>query len=293
MTLAANRFSARIDPLGAELASLRLEDGRDLLWPGDPEIWPDRAPLLFPVVGASPERTVRYGGRPAPMNMHGFARDMVWKVERAGGREALLAIEDTPQTREIYPFAFRLELSCAIGDDALRMTARAINRGDTPMPASFGYHPGFRWPLDPALRREDHLVLFEKAEPGPIRRVSLPSRLLDRRSFPSPVQVDSLRPRDELFEGGALIFDNPSSRAVWFGVPDRLGIEVGFPDMPHLGIWSRPGAGFLAIEPWRGLPAAEGSDGELAERPGITLLAPGESFACTMTIAVRPGPSWA
>jgi hypothetical protein len=40
-----------------------------------------------------------------------------------------------------------------------------------------------------------------------------------------------------------------ASRKVAYGVPGRRSIQVAFPDMPHLGIWTKPGAGFVCIEP--------------------------------------------
>ena len=42
---------AVINPLGAELTSLRDRDGNELLTNGDPAFWASHAPLLFPIVG--------------------------------------------------------------------------------------------------------------------------------------------------------------------------------------------------------------------------------------------------
>jgi len=54
-----------------------------------------------------------------------------------------------------------------------------------------------------------------------------------------------------MFVPGALIFDQLKSRAVNFGVSGEPSIRIRFPDLPHLGVWTRPGAGFLCIEPGR------------------------------------------
>jgi galactose mutarotase-like enzyme len=58
--------------------------------------------------------------------------------------------------------------------------------------------------------------------------------------------------------------------------------------MPHLGIWTKPGAGFICIEPWQGYADPEGFEGELAEKPRIVLLEPGTARSFHMVIAVSP-----
>ena len=58
--------------------------------------------------------------------------------------------------------------------------------------------------------------------------------------------------------------------------------------MPHLGIWTKPGAPFLCVEPWQGYAAPEGFAGELATKPGIVRLEPGASASYAMTIEVAP-----
>jgi galactose mutarotase-like enzyme len=43
------------------------------------------------------------------------------------------------------------------------------------------------------------------------------------------------------------------SRAVNFDVQGQPSIQVRFANMPHLGVWTKPGAGFLCIETLAGL----------------------------------------
>ena len=57
MRIANNYLAAEISPLGAELQSITSRDGANWLWHGDAQWWTGRAPLLFPVVGKSGERT--------------------------------------------------------------------------------------------------------------------------------------------------------------------------------------------------------------------------------------------
>jgi galactose mutarotase-like enzyme len=56
--------------------------------------------------------------------------------------------------------------------------------------------------------------------------------------------------------------------------------------MPHLGIWTKPGAGYICIEPWQGHADPEDFEGELAVKPGVVLVQPSEkrSFAMKVTV---------
>ncbi len=54
--IASDALTARINPFGAELTSLRDAGGRELMTDADPAFWTGHAPLLFPIVG-------RAGGR--------------------------------------------------------------------------------------------------------------------------------------------------------------------------------------------------------------------------------------
>jgi len=93
-----------------------------------------------------------------------------------------------------------------------------------------------------------------------------------------------LRLHDDLFEEGALVFDTLASRSVLYGE----AIRVDFPRMPHLGIWTKPAAGYVCIEPWQGHASPEGFDGELADKPGVIAIAPGATESFSMSISVSP-----
>ncbi len=103
---------------------------------------------------------------------------------------------------------------------------------------------------------------------------------------PSPVEGDRLKLRDALFHEGAIVFDRIASQSVWYGVPGQRGIKVAFLGLPHLGIWAKPSAGFICIEPWYGYADPEGFNSELSRKPGIVLIPPGEAHIFKMTVSV-------
>jgi galactose mutarotase-like enzyme len=119
--------------------------------------------------------------------------------------------------------------------------------------------------------RHDHELRFESSESAPIRQLT--DGLLDVAACPKIFEGSTMPLDDGMFEPGALIFDQLKSRAVNFGVPGKPPIQVRFTNMPHLGVWTKPGAGFLCIEPWQGYAAPLGFAGELKDKPGGVLLA--------------------
>lgn len=288
VTLRSDLLTVTASPLGAELQSVTDREGRDWLWDGDPRWWTGRAPILFPTVGMTADGA-RFDGRRYPLGKHGFARGSSFDVVSADDRQATFRLEASENTRAVYPFAFRLDVQYRLDGATLAAEATVTNRGDRAMPVGFGFHPALRWPLPGtgANARYDHVVRFDADEPEPLRAIS-DAGLIAPALRPTPVHDNELHVHDSLFEQDALVWDNPASRGLFFGVADRPGVRVDFPDMPMLGIWTKPGAGYLCIEPWHSRADDEGFTGEFAEKPGVVTLAPGEakSFAIALTFGV-------
>ena len=147
LKLGNRTLTVAVDLLGAELASIQTADGAEWLWQGDPQVWTGRAPILFPVVGRSPDETVSIGGRKFPMGNHGFARGSSFSVVEAETETLRLRMVDSAETRKSYPFAFVLDIVFALDGGTLVNRAEVWNAGDAPMPFSLGFHPAFVWPL--------------------------------------------------------------------------------------------------------------------------------------------------
>jgi galactose mutarotase-like enzyme len=284
-TLQNGHLRAEIATRGAELIRLQDTGGADFLWNGDPNWWDGCAPLLFPIVGKVPNDTIVVDGKEYPMRQHGFARASEFTVARADDTECFLRLEASSQTREHYPFDFILEVRHVIGGPSLLTEATVWNVDDRPMPVSLGFHPALRWPLDESDPRSGHVLLFADREAGPIRR--LQDGLLARDLHPSPVVDRRLELDDHLFDDGAMIFDQLTSRRIDYVAPSGRSVTVDFPCMPHLGVWTKPGAGFICIEPWQGYAAPLDFAGELSTKEGMIALAPGSTAKFSMRLVVR------
>lgn len=275
-------LSAIVSPLGAELQWLRDEAGRDLLWDGDPKFWTGRAPILFPVIGCVAGGVIRVDGRAYPMPKHGFARGRDFALVEQAADAVTFRIEADAASRASYPFEFRLDIRFAVEGAALSIAADLSNPGDAPLPASLGFHPALRWPLPWGGARDACRVRFAKDEPEAVRRIDKDG-LVRPAPEPTPVEGDTLAVRDALFADDALIFDRLRSRELDYGAPGERMLRVSFPDMPLLGLWTRPGAGYLCIEPWQGMADPAGFAGEFRDKPGVIAVPP----RATRRFAVR------
>ena len=271
--IASASLNAAINPFGAELSHLHAADGRELMTDADPAFWTGRAPLLFPIVGALNGDTYRLDGREYRMGKHGFARRQMFELVEQAPERVVLRLADNAETRESYPFAFTLDAAFSVAGATLAMEVTLTNRDAKPMPASFGFHPAFAWDRGSAE------IVFEREEPGPIRRIDAQGLL----AYDEPPLAGRTLPiADALFEKDALIWDRLESRSLRFGE-----LDIAFLGAPMLGIWTKPGARFLCIEPWWGIADPAGFSGEIWDKPGILRLQPGESRSFAMQVTVR------
>ncbi len=283
--ITSGELTAEIDPQGAQLSILRDRSSRDLLWDGDPAVWAGRAPLLFPIVGVLADGSYRLDTKTYRLSRHGFARGRRFAVERATPSSAIFKLIADEASLEIYPFRFELDVHYELQGPTLSVTTGIRNRGEEPMPASFGYHPGFRWPLPFGQPRSSHFIEFETDEPGPVRRIDA-AGLLTAERHPTPVARRRLALVDSLFQDDVLIFDELESRSLIYGAEEGSRLRLSFPDARYLGVWTKPGAPFICIEPWHGITDAQGFAGDFREKEGVFVVAPGQAFSTTIAVTL-------
>ncbi len=267
-TLRADGITATVLAHGAELCSLRNEQGLELLWQAGPQ-WPRHAPLLFPIVGRLKNDELRHRGKIYRMTQHGFARDQRFEWVERGPSSCSLVLGDNAATRAGYPFAFRLMVTYQVQQADLDVTMEITNAGGEMLPASIGAHPAFNWPLLSGSAKENYALTFSNEEPAPIhgKRLALSERL---------------------FDDDAVIVDLPTSRSVRYMADKGPSLEISREGFRELGIWSKPGgAPFLCIEPWRGFASPADFDGEFSDKTGVMQIAPGAMEVVKYRTAIR------
>jgi len=264
---------ASIALFGAELCAWRSR-GVDLVWEVDRRFWDRTAPVLFPIVGATRDGCVRVEGMSYPLSLHGFAWEKDFVVSERREDFLRLELSADEETRALYPFEFLFAVEFRLRPGALENTLIVENTGAKPLPYACGLHPAFRWPL--AGSKAQHALLFDAPENPELPVIGKGGLFgVEKRRVPLENCVLPLAP--ELFAKDAMVFLDVKGGRVAFDNGEGARIICEFPDFPHIGFWTRPGAPYLCLEPWTGHGDPEGFAGELAEKPSMRRLGPGES----------------
>jgi len=285
LSLSSADLGVQVDPLGAQLSVLRDRAGRDLLWNGEAAVWSGRAPFLFPIVGALAGGSYRLGGNTYQLSRHGFARGKRFAVLEQTPTSALLRLSADESTLKVYPFQFELDVRFALQGPALSVSLSVRNPGTQELPASMGFHPAFRWPLPFGQPRAAHFIELKSDEPAPVRRLDADG-LVTPETYPTPIVGRRLALDDRLFTNDALIFDSIRSHCLTYGAEQGPRIQVSYPDAPYLGVWTKPGAAFICIEPWRGIADSQGFAGDFTHKTGIFTVPPGACVSLNVTITL-------
>lgn len=289
VSLAAAGATALLSCEGAELRSWRPAGGPELMWYGDPAHWPFWAPLLFPIVGALKDDRYRWRGKAYKMFRHGFTRFRAFRLLEANGGSARFLLTDDEETRAEYPFAFRLTAGYTLTADAIELQFMVENPGGQAMPYAVGWHPAFKWPFAGGAK-EEYRMEFDADESETIPAFTS-NGLVRRELRPSPLAGRGFALKPELFPVSAFVFPNARSKAMAFTAANGSAIMVSADEMPHLVVWTKPTSPpFVSLEAWMALPDAEDSDGELANKPDMRWLLPGETGRHSMRVAWRPTP---
>jgi galactose mutarotase-like enzyme len=285
VSLSSGDLTAEVNPLGAQLSTLRDRARRDLLWDGDPAVWNGLAPLLFPIVGTLAGGCYRLNSKVYPLPRHGFARGRMFDVLESTPAAAAFRLRADETSLQVYPFHFELELRFALDGPTLSVTAFVRNTGKEDMPASFGFHPALRWPLPFGQERSSHFIEFARDEPAPIRRLNTDGLLTPER-HPTPISRRRLALADALFQNDVIIFDEIQSRSVTYGADSGPRLRISYPDAPYLGVWTKPQAHFICIEPWHGVSDIAGFAGDFRAKTGVFTVAAGSALPIKMEISL-------
>ncbi len=277
-------LKVNVKPKGAELCSIQsITEGTEYIWQADPRFWARHSPLLFPIIGRLNRGLCRIDDKEYKIPMHGFVMDSLFDIVTKEPGLLAFQLEDNEQTREVYPYKFKLFVEYCLEENRLGVGFQVRNETNTDMFFSIGGHPAFACPIEDGLAFTDYYLQFNKyevadrwyIENGGIGRNE---RFLDNKN--------TIRLTNDLFDQDALIFKGLKSNSVTLkSDKGTKAVTVDFPGFTHLGIWSKgKGAPYVCIEPWFGLDDPVGFEGDIKEKEGILSLKPGETFNSVYTI---------
>ena len=267
-------MTVTIDGLGAQLQSITAAGGTEYLWSGDPAYWSSRAPILFPYVGRLTDDTYTCDGRAYQMTRHGFARRTEFSVLTQGKDHITLYMEDSEESRKLYPFAFRFDVSYVLEGSTLVIVYAVESRDGRTMFFGLGGHPGFRVPLEEGRAFTDYRLTF--AQPcQPWQVLMSENYMISGREAPYPLEngVD-LPLRHDLFDRDAIILKHFARSVTLSAGEGTRGLTLSCPRMRYLGIWHQPktDAPYVCLEPWVSLPSREGVVEDLSQPVSYTHL---------------------
>lgn len=266
-TITNSGLTATIDTKGAELVSLKnTTNQREYIWEGNPDFWGKHAPVLFPIVGTLKNGGYRYDNQTYELPRHGFARDREFRLIDRHSDKAVFSLQSDPETLKKYPFRFELQLSYTLTDNRLVVGYKIINQELFAMPFSIGAHPAFALPQP----FDSYTLQFE--QPEILTSYELENDLLSNKTNRIATNNGNLPLNYSLFEKDALIFKKLASKAITILENQKPLLRFDFGDFPNFGIWTKPGAPFLCLEPWIGYSDPVDANGELTQKEAIRLL---------------------
>ncbi len=283
------RFVVKVKDLGAELCSIYdKENDRELIWNADPEWWPRHAPILFPSVGVTHNGQYRYQGKTYSMSQHGFARDMEFAFVGTEGENTLVhQLVATGETKENYPFDFVLQVRHILTENGLVVDWTVKNAGNGEMLFTIGAHPAFRVPAKAGTEQKDYKLTFDGQKELKFIYINEEGTAKYRDVKTLPLEDGTYTIGEHLFDNGVLIFEDKQVEKVGFAFPDGSEyLTIDCKGFPFVGVWTKPNAPFICLEPWYGRCDNEDFEEEYEKKVGVQTLGAGETFHAAYTIHI-------
>jgi galactose mutarotase-like enzyme len=163
---------------------------------------------------------------------------------------------------------------------------KVINLDDKTVYFSLGAHPAFNVPFGDDEQYENYFVEFEKTE-------TLISHQLNNEGFfngetETIASIENKLPlTQDLFKNDALVFKTLASRKVSINsTRHNKQIALEYPHFNYLGLWAKPGAPFLCVEPWLGCADFVGAQTEFSKKEAIQHVEHGHVFETEFSIRI-------
>ena len=235
---------------GAELQSVKDNEGREYMWQAGPE-WPRHSPILFPIVCSVNAETYRVDGAEYHLPRHGFARDKEFTLISKTDVKATFALHDTEETLKVYPYHFNLAITYRLEDNQIHVI----------------------WHVENTDTREIHFQIGGHH---------------DMVEVPLEADMGIMEINNNFFRNDSVkIHKSQTRRAMLMDTNGEPAVTVSY-KTPVCAFWSPfdKHAPFVCIEPWYGIGDPRGFVGEFKDKPLMNHLQPGASFMSRYTITI-------
>lgn len=284
-TIKNDKISVSILQKGAEIVSVK-KDGKELIWQGHPDIWPDHAINLFPMVGRLKNKTYTVYGNEYNMDIHGFARDTVFDVIDSSHTSIKFMIKSTEETKKVYPFDFEFIIFYKLEDTLLIKEYITKNLSTNVMYYEVGGHEGYNLAIFDGEKMTDYYLKFP-SKTEVYTYTSDADIMMNEKTERVPLKSDTLPINLDLFKNDALVFDKSVGDVAEIWGPRGRLVRVEFSGFPYLGVWSRYknfDTNYICIEPWSSLPDGNFLDFKLENKLNVRKINPGDTETLSYTM---------
>jgi len=255
---------------GAEIKSAK-KNGVEYMWCADEKFWGRTAPVLFPIVGGLKDKKYTLDNQEYFMGQHGFARDMDFVIAESDQSSATCILKSNEESLKKYPFEFTLIIRYILIGSSIKVVWEVINENSRTMSFSIGAHPAFN------LREGKNYFSFDSKK-------DISYHLIDENGLYAKEPLYTLKNdgfaeiTPDMFDKDALIVEDGQAYEVSLCDNNKSPYVIMRFTAPLFGLWSKPGAPFVCIEPWYGRCDRNDFSGDFSQRDHIQKLEPGESF---------------
>ena len=258
-------FVLSVKEMGAELTSLKSKkSGIEYIWQGNADIWYGQSPILFPVIGRLLNDKYRLNGKEYNMEKHGIVRKKPFKLVEQTANSLTFLQTDDEASLNIYPYKFELFVTFTLKNNGLEVSHKVVNKNDSVMYYSFGAHPAFICEIGDYLEFDNPQTVLNE-------QIDEESLLLDN-------QVELLKNEKRItiekntFDHDALILSGYTDKVISLKSDNHNRVVRFNFDSPVLGIWAKPNAPYVCIEPWWGINDNHEEKSDLSEKREIMSL---------------------
>jgi len=289
-TIQNKNIKISIKDIGAELGSIvSLKNNKEYLWRGDETFWGGQAPILFPFVGRLKDDIFIANGKEYSQKQHGFFRksNEVKLIEKTETK-LTYSIKHSESTLKVYPYEFEFRTSYELIENTIVIHHYVENLGNDIMYFSIGEHPAFNCSLkDLNLNYEQSSLLFERSETEATWNLNKDG-LFDNTTSEVLKNTNEIHLTANSFDNDALVFKNlKSDKITLSNKKEGPLVTVAFEDFSYLGIWSKPNAPFVCIEPWLGIADSHDTNQKIEDKEAMIHLAPEENYSASYSIEIH------
>lgn len=266
-------FKVGVKEAGCELTSVYSKKADyEYLWQGDEAVWYGQSPILFPIVGRLIDDKYRFNGKEYTMPKHGFARKTDWTLLSKEEDSMSFILSESEDTLKIYPFEFDLIVTYTLEDNKLTVSHNVVNKNEYDMYFSLGAHPGFNCNIGDSL-------VFDENETLDTEKIDLVNSLRLPETFNVLDNNNEIVITDSIFNEDALILHGIKSENITLKHKNgKNTVKFNMGGSPYLGIWAKPAAPYVCIEPWFGVNDSFEKKDDISQKDAINKLPSEEIF---------------